>query len=144
MNSKRKAASKPAISDSAMGRMDAILAKEEELIPSSGFLSAVMERVDEAAAAPAPIPFPWKRAVPGMALAAGVFSWGAYELVRYAITAKGASTFGPGVGGVASTFAHGAVAGRPTEQVVWVVVALAISGGSWLLSRRIAGGSGGI
>jgi len=35
-----------------------------------GFLASVMDRVREEAAAPPPIPFPWKRALPGMALVA--------------------------------------------------------------------------
>ena len=47
--------------------IERILATEEELIPSSGFLASVMERVHEEARTPAPIPFPWKRAVPGIA-----------------------------------------------------------------------------
>ncbi len=48
--------------------LDRILGAEEELAPSSGFLSVVMERVREDAAAPKPIPFPWKRVVPGAVL----------------------------------------------------------------------------
>ena len=44
--------------------IDAILGGEEELIPSSGFLAATMERVREEAACPKPIPFPWLRALP--------------------------------------------------------------------------------
>src|ERR1017187_800591 len=67
--------------------IDNILAAEQELIPSSGFLSSVMERVQEEARVPAPIPFPWKRALPGIILAAGVFGWGAYEFVREAVPA---------------------------------------------------------
>ena len=39
--------------------IDAILADEEELISSSGFLAATMERVRDEAACPKPIPFPW-------------------------------------------------------------------------------------
>ena len=56
--------------------IDHILATEEELVPSSGFLASVMERVQDEAAAPAPIPFPWKRAIPGMLLAVGVLGGG--------------------------------------------------------------------
>jgi hypothetical protein len=64
-----------------------ILATDEELIPSSGFLAAVMERVREEAAAPPPIPFPWKRAVPGILLLAGVLGWAAIEFVQCALAA---------------------------------------------------------
>jgi len=59
--------------DELLGR---ILATEEELIPSSGFAASVMERIREETAAPRPIPFPWKQAVPGIVLAVGVFGWG--------------------------------------------------------------------
>lgn len=111
-----------------------ILAAEEELIPSSGFLASVMERVQEEAHAPAPIPFPWKRAIPGILLAAGVFGWGAYEFVREAVPAAHAITF---------SAPHLPVAlEQPLEQAGWVAMALAISLASWLLSRRLAGQSG--
>lgn len=45
---------------------DRILSKEEEILPSSGFAASVMEAVAREAAAPPPIPFPWKRALPGL------------------------------------------------------------------------------
>ncbi|MDR3774049.1 MAG: hypothetical protein P4L26_11910, partial [Terracidiphilus sp.] len=41
-------------------RVDRILSSEEAFVPSSGFLAAVMDRVEQEAAAPPPIPFPWK------------------------------------------------------------------------------------
>ena len=50
---------------------DRILSKEDEILPSSGFSASVMETVQREAAAPPPIPFPWKRALPGLC-AAGV------------------------------------------------------------------------
>jgi len=114
--------------------LDTILAAEEELIPSSGFLASVMERVSEEAAAPPPIPFPWKRAVPGMVLTAAVLGWGAVELVRLAI---------PAAGHVSLELPHLSFAlYRPLEQAGWVALALGVSLASWLLSRRMAGGSG--
>jgi hypothetical protein len=117
-----------------LSRMDDILATEEELIPSSGFLAAVMESVREEAGTPAPIPFPWKRAVPGFVLAAGVFWWDAVELVRLGVPAmKGISLVAPHLP---------AAMVRPMEQVGWVALALGASLASWLLSRRLAGQSG--
>jgi hypothetical protein len=65
--------------------IDRILAADQALVPSSGFLASVMDRVREEAAAPPPIPFPWKRALPGMALVAGVFGWCTFELMRHAV-----------------------------------------------------------
>ena len=43
---------------------------EEEILPSSGFAASVMDAVRREAAAPPPIPFPWKRALPGALFAA--------------------------------------------------------------------------
>ena len=44
--------------------------QEEEILPSSGFAASVMEAVRREAAVPPPIPFPWKRALPGALFAA--------------------------------------------------------------------------
>jgi hypothetical protein len=116
--------------------IDNILASEEELIPSSGFLASVMERVQEEARTPAPIPFPWKRAIPGILLAGGVFGWGAYEFVRQAVPADYS---------IVLTAPHISVAAeRPLEQAGWIAFALAVSLASWLLSRRLAGQSEGL
>jgi hypothetical protein len=114
--------------------IESILATEEELLPSSGFLSAVMERVHDEAYATAPIPFPWRRAVPGIVLTAGVFAWATYEFVRQGVAAAGSITF--------NSPQIPAAIERPLEQAGWVAMALAVSLVSWLLSRRIAGQSG--
>jgi len=55
--------------------LDCILSGEEEILPSSGFTAAVMEAVRQEAVAPPPIPFPWKRALPGLAAAGLTFAW---------------------------------------------------------------------
>ncbi len=44
----------------------ALSSGSDSILPSSGFALSVMTAVREEAAAPAPIPFPWKRAVPGL------------------------------------------------------------------------------
>jgi|ERR1700693_2072887 hypothetical protein len=46
--------------------LDRILSEQEEITPSSGFAASVMDAVRREAAAPPPIPFPWKRALPGL------------------------------------------------------------------------------
>lgn len=46
--------------------MDRVLAGDDAVVPSSGFTSLVMEAVRRDAQAPPPIPFPWKRALPGL------------------------------------------------------------------------------
>jgi hypothetical protein len=113
--------------------IDRILATEEELVPSSGFLASVMDRVQEEAAAPPPIPFPWKRAIPGIVLAAGVLGWGGVELGRAALPAIRALSLAP---------PHlSAALIQPVQEAGWVALALIASLLSWLFSRRLAGRS---
>jgi hypothetical protein len=50
-----------------MDQLDRILADDEPLVPSSRFAERVMEAVHEAAAAPPPLPFPWRRFALGIA-----------------------------------------------------------------------------
>jgi hypothetical protein len=113
-------------------RIDEILGTEEALAPSSGFVVSVMDRVRAEAAAPPPIPFPWKRAVPGFVLAAGVLGWGAVEFVRFT---------GPAIATIKlpQVTVVLAASSRPLQQAGWVVAALAVSLASWMISRRVAG-----
>jgi len=111
-----------------------ILATEEELIPSSGFLAAAMERVRDAAAMPAPIPFPWMRALPGIVLAAAVLGWLGFELVQTCLAAAPK----PAVLQMQLT----AATVRALEPAGWVTLALVVTMLSWLLARRLAGRSG--
>jgi len=114
--------------------IDRVLSTEVDLIPSSGFMASVMERVQEEAAAPPPIPFPWKRFIPGIVLTTGVFGWGAVELVRLGLPVARSFTF---------TTPHlSAAYARPVESAGWVALALGVSLASWLLSRRLAGRGG--
>jgi hypothetical protein len=114
-------------------KIDQILVTEEELIPSSGFLASVMERVHDEARMPTPLPFPWKRAIPGIVLASGVFGWGAVEFARQAIQASRTTSL--------TQLQIPASVERPLEQAGWVALALVISFASWVFSRRLAGQS---
>lgn len=55
--------------------LDHLLSHETEIVPSSGFTASVMNAVRAQAQAPPPIPFPWKRAWPGMAAAVLSLAW---------------------------------------------------------------------
>ncbi len=122
--------------------IDRILAGEEELVPASGFVASVMERIQEEARVPAPMAFPWRRAVPGMVLAAGVFGWGGYKIAGQATAAAHGLTFS----------APHLIADWPVNLTAnfsgpigaagWVAMALGISLASWMVSRRIAGQTG--
>jgi len=60
---------KPAIPPLTGAALDRVLAADDSILPSSGFADAVMASVLHQTAAPAPLPFPWKRALPGLAAA---------------------------------------------------------------------------
>jgi hypothetical protein len=118
--------------------LDRILGAEEALAPSSGFMSAVMERVREEAAAPAPIPFPWKRVLPGAVVAFGGVAWIGVEVVRQAMRA-----------GVPDLHVLSVLPSHVSPQVTgtfedagWAAAALCVSLLSWLLARRMIGRSG--
>ena len=114
--------------------IEKILAGEEALIPSSGFLAATMERVREEAAMPKPIPFPWLRALPGIVIAIAALGWCGVELVRAGMASSGE---------ILSTQSHvTAATWIALEPAGWVAVALAASLLSWLFARRLAGESG--
>jgi hypothetical protein len=126
------------IGEMELNSIDRILASEEPLIPSLGFLDSVMERVREEAAAPPPIPFPWKRALPGIFLTAGVFGWGAFELIRHGMPAVGPIPLAT----PQLTPSLAAELAEALKQAGWVALGLGISLLSWLLSRRLGGRSG--
>ena len=108
-----------------------ILSSEEQILPSSGFLAAVMERVEEESRAPAPIPFPWKRALLAIPLVIGVVGLSVREFVRYGI---------PSMRSAVLPQIHLPVAPHTLlDQAVWVAVALVVSFLSWKLARRITG-----
>lgn len=114
--------------------IDRILAAEDEILPSSGFLASVMERVQQEAAAPPPIPFPWKRALPGMLLAGGALGWGTVELLRLGLSALTAAPLLPAHLPAALVASLGPAG--------WVTLSLGVSLLSWLLARRLAGAGG--
>lgn len=116
------------------GTIDAILADEEELIPSSGFLAATIERVREEAAMPRPIPFPWLRALPGIVLAVAVLCWCGFELARVGLAHPQEISF--------AQLHLTVLNAHALEPAGWVMLALATPLISWLFARRLTGGSG--
>jgi hypothetical protein len=110
--------------------IDRILAGEDELVPSSGFSAAVMDRVRQEAAAPPPIPFPWKLALPGILLALAVLGWGVYALIRYALQSTANFSF---------ALPHlNLRADHALQSTGWVVLALVVAlASSWLANRMV-------
>ncbi len=114
-------------------KIDRILANDDELIPSSGFVASVMARIQDEVAAPAPIPFPWKRALPGVVLAGAGLGWGVVEVSRQAIAAAQTTH--------AVTVTIPDMVVRPLEGLLWAALALGLSLGTLRLARRAGGSS---
>jgi hypothetical protein len=111
----------------------ALLAERDCILPSSGFADAVMTAVYREAAAPAPIPFPWKRALPGLAAAAAVAMFlivAFVALLRSTRSALLASSVVNPPTFLMPTLHH-------TADALWLTVSLAISLASLLLCRRL-------
>ena len=62
--------------------LDRVLSREPEIVPSSGFVGSVMAAVRSEAAAPPSIPFPWKRALPGLLACAVAIAWSVVDAFR--------------------------------------------------------------
>ena len=116
--------------------MDRILSKQDEILPSSGFTACVMEAVRREAAAPPPIPFPWKRALPFVGLAA-------LALLSMVVAAVFATTH-PGSGSVAPNLSLSPLNGLFSQNglgsaLTWTGAALLAAFVSVKLSMRLAG-----
>ena len=122
-------------------QINRILSREDEILPSSGFAVSVMDTVRREAAAPPPIPFPWKRAVPGLVvaglaavlvLAAGVVVIG--QLVRASTSAQFPTFLS--LPSLMPIIFHGGM----ESAASWTVLALLVTFVSVKLSMRLASG----
>jgi hypothetical protein len=116
-----------------------ILSREDEILPSSGFAVSVMDAVRREAAAPPPIPFPWKRALPGLVAAGFALALVVVAIVM-AIT-QGASTssqFSASLPSASPPFFQGNL----EHAAIWTVLALLATWMSVKLSMRLASGRG--
>ncbi|MGB9205500.1 MAG: hypothetical protein WCB94_16200 [Terriglobales bacterium] len=120
--------------------IDSILSRADEILPSSGFAVSVMDAVRREAAAPPPIPFPWKRALPGLVIGglalALVLVAGAVAITQLgrASTTAQFSTFLPSL---MPTLFHGGI----ESAAIWTAMALLMTLVSVKLSMRLASGS---
>jgi len=118
--------------------INSILSREDEILPSSGFAVSVMDAVRREAAAPPPIPFPWKRALPGLVVAGLAL---ALILVRgvAAIAQLGKGTapqLSMSMPPVPPPILHGGIG----SAAIWTALALLVAFVSVKLSMRVASG----
>ena len=97
-------------------RMDRLLAKHDEIVPSSGLTNAVMEAVRREAETPPPLAFPLWRALPGWVAVAIAMVLAFAGIVR-----------GPRVPTM-----DGIVAPISSAVMAWLVI-WAKGGGTWIL-----------
>jgi hypothetical protein len=121
------------------GEMNRILSREDEILPSSGFAASVMDEVRREAVALPPIPFPWKRAVPGL-VAAGVALALLVAAVVVAFSQLGDAPSAPQVSASSASALTFLFQGYLNSAASWTVVALLITFVSVKLSMRLASG----
>ncbi|HEY1500760.1 MAG TPA: hypothetical protein VGF88_14360 [Acidobacteriaceae bacterium] len=112
----------------------ALFADHDSILPSSGFAASVMSAVQAEAAAPAPLAFPWKRALPGLAVGAVVVVTVIVSVFLGFLRRLHAPVAGSPVDvrELLTPLAHLANGGA-----FWVTVSLAISGACLLFCRRL-------
>jgi len=126
--------------------INSILSREDEILPSSGFAVSVMNAVRREAAAPPPIPFPWKRALPGLVAAVVAFALvvvaGVSELERASTTT---TRFSSSLPSVMPFILHGQGLhgqGGIESATIWTALTLLVTFVSLRLSMRMASHEG--
>jgi hypothetical protein len=110
--------------------LDRILSRDDEIVPSSGFVPAVMDAVRREAATPPAIPFPWRRALPGL---------GAWAVTLAAMVAAWLGWTGAPAGPETVPALAGLVEAADSLGAGWILLVLLMSFLSVKLSMRLAG-----
>ena len=115
----------------------------DQLAPSSGFAVSVMESIQAEAAAPPPIPFPWRRALPGaLVVLCGLIGFVILALrvaLRGGSVSAGARTAIPTQMHLAQSFSLHFTMGELT--LGWILVAACLSVAVIAASFRLTGRS---
>ena len=125
--------------------IDGILCQHDEIVPSSGFAASVMDAVRREASAPPPIPFPWKRALPIVLLAAFALALavaGSAVFILHVATMQGAQSQTLSAAPISlPSLSSLTLRGDPASPWVWLVISLLVAWVSVKLSMRLSGGS---
>ena len=120
--------------------IDHTLSRRDEILPSSGFAASVMDAVRMEAAAPPPIPFPWKRALPVLALALAAMV--AVVVASIAVFTQFGGTTGPSSVALSSSSPSAilnSLVKSANSVTGWTGLALLLSLISAKVSMRLAG-----
>jgi hypothetical protein len=119
--------------------IDPILSGQDEILPSAGFVACVMDAVRREAAVPPPIPFPWKRALPGLALALVVMALIAVGGI-FAVTHGLDGSTALQVSATTSWSATQGMQGKINSAGAWTALALLLTLITMKFSMRLAAG----
>jgi len=118
--------------------INSILSREDEILPSSGFTASVMDAVRREAASPPPIPFPWKRALPGLVVAGLALVLILISIIA-AIAQLGKATT-PQLSMSVPSAMPPIFSGGIKSAAIWTMLALLMTFVSVKLSMRLASG----
>jgi hypothetical protein len=116
--------------------IDQFLCEEIAIVPSTGFVGGVMDAVRREASAPPPIPFPWKRVLPG--LGAGVLALTA--MVIALVKTAGHATASTNQGRMFPAVVH-AMDISTMYGIGWILAAILLTLVCVMLSMRLTTGS---
>lgn len=116
----------------------ALASPDDHILPSSGFAESVMAAVREEATAPAPLTFPWKRAIPGFIAGAGALAFLVAMLAAIVRILVSASTTRASVHAAddtawLATMGHHAI----SSNDIWIAASFAIPLLCLLLMRKL-------
>jgi hypothetical protein len=121
-------------------QLDRILSRigseKEEIIPSSGFTASVMDAVRREATTPPPIPFPWKRALPGLAAGCVTLVLVLIEIVTHLDRHAAAREIHPATASAFDPILNEAI----NAGMGWIFLVLLLSLVSMMFSMRLTSG----
>lgn len=124
--------------------IDRILSRKykDEILPSSGFAASVMDAVRREASAPPPIPFPWRRALPGLIVGALALALllvaGVFALLQLRSASSAVSLTVPPI--LTSALQPSSLQQNLGSAAAWTLLSLLLAFVSVKLSLRLASG----
>ena len=117
--------------------LDRILSAEDRIVPSSGFAASVMDAVRREAATPPPIPFPWKRALPGLVV--GIVALAGLIVAGFALRASAIAAAATATLSLHQLIAAARVAAQQADGAGWIALTLLLTLASVFFSFRATG-----